>query len=225
MAGRADGAATTSGDNAPGLSDCQLVHRYGLLQSSHDIADQGPVRRGRALLPRDPRHWPEHAIVTEQPGHRHLAAGTHGRKPRNTIAGLSSSTLAIIAILNNLGNVMWEQGQLEEAIEFYRRAVEFRPDSPEVLMNFGVNLCDLGELEESVRVPPGVPRAGAGAADCHLNLGNTLARQGDLDGALACYEHAAPSSDPIIPRHAAIVPISGSTVATSSTDGRSTNGG
>ena len=76
-------------------------------------------------------------------------------------------------------------------------------------MNFGVNLCDLGELDESVKYLRESLGLAPGAADCHLNLGNTLARQGDLDAALFLLRRRSPSCDPITPRHVEIVRISG----------------
>ena len=94
------------------------------------------------------------------------------------------------AILNNLGNILWEQGRLDEAVRWFRPAVALRPDSAVALMNLGVTLSDLGAFDEalsfireSLRLLPDSPSS-------HVNLGNTLARQGNLDAALACYEHA-----------------------------------
>ena len=85
---------------------------------------------------------------------------------------------------------MWELHRRDEAIEWYRRAIELRPDLPQPMLNFGVALSDVGEFEEasrwireSLRLQPDLPGS-------HVSLGNLLMRQGDLDGANDCFEQA-----------------------------------
>ena len=85
---------------------------------------------------------------------------------------------------------MWDLHRRDEAIEWYRRAIELRPDLPQPMLNFGVALSDLGEFEEaaqwiheSIRLQPDLPGS-------HVSLGNLLLRQGDLDGANDCFEQA-----------------------------------
>jgi predicted TPR repeat methyltransferase len=50
---------------------------------------------------------------------------------------------------NNLGNVLQEQGNLEEAVIRYRRALELRPDYAMAHSNLALTLYNLGRIEEA----------------------------------------------------------------------------
>ena len=94
------------------------------------------------------------------------------------------------AVLNNLGNVSWEQGRLEQAAEWYRRAVDLRPDSPEALRNLGVTLSDLGDFDLAVAFLHKALQLQPASPDSYLGLGVTLARQAKWAEALDCYDQA-----------------------------------
>ena len=75
-------------------------------------------------------------------------------------------------------------------MECYRQAVKLRPDSPETLMNFGVNLGDLGEIDEAIGYVPRVTQTSARLGRLPCQHGKSSGRKMDLDGALDCYEQA-----------------------------------
>ena len=50
----------------------------------------------------------------------------------------------------NLGNELQELGQLERAVDNYRRALEINPGYAEAHSNLGNVLRDLGQLDEAV---------------------------------------------------------------------------
>ena len=100
----------------------------------------------------------------------------------------STDLLAIIA--NNLGNVLKEQGKLDNAVAQYHRALALKPDFAEAHNNLGNALKKQGKLNEAVAQ---YERALALKPDyvvARLNLGNTFREQGKLDNAAAHYRRA-----------------------------------
>ncbi len=93
-------------------------------------------------------------------------------------------------ILNNLGSLLREERQVEEAIVCHHRALRLRPDFPEAHSNLGNALRDYGRLDEAalcfeaaLRLRPGFPAA-------LVNYGNVLRTLGRTDEALDCYRRA-----------------------------------
>jgi protein O-mannosyl-transferase len=97
---------------------------------------------------------------------------------RDTIAKNPGSWLAY----NNLGLVHYHRGELEQALPYFRKAVELNPDHAEAQNNLGLVHYDRGELEralpyfqEAVRIKPDFAKA-------HYNLALALfglGRQGE----------------------------------------------
>lgn len=78
----------------------------------------------------------------------------------------------------NLGRLLHEAGDLDEAIQCYRQALERAPDDPVVHYNFALALEDAGDMSaarmhyhEAVEIDPDF-------ADAHFNLGRLLERIG-----------------------------------------------
>jgi protein O-GlcNAc transferase len=93
-------------------------------------------------------------------------------------------------ILNNLGSLLREERQVEEAIVCHHRALRLRPEFPEAHSNLGNALRDYGRLDEAavcfetaLRLRPAFPAA-------LVNYGNVLRTRGRIDEALACYRRA-----------------------------------
>ena len=92
--------------------------------------------------------------------------------------------------LNNLGNALQDQGQLDEAVACYRQALALRPDFSMAHYNLGATLRDQGRRDDAVAcfrqaltVRPDYPEA--------LNsLGAVLQDQGRLNEAIGCYKEA-----------------------------------
>ena len=49
-----------------------------------------------------------------------------------------------------MGNVLKDQGKLEEAIEAYKKALSLKPDYADAYNNMGNALKDQGKLEEAI---------------------------------------------------------------------------
>ena len=64
------------------------------------------------------------------------------KRPRLVAAGPNRTPT--MSKRTDLGNVLREQGQLDQAVVCYRRALELNPDSPATYYNFGTALSDQG---------------------------------------------------------------------------------
>ncbi len=82
------------------------------------------------------------------------------------------------AALTNLGNLVYRQGELEEARSLYERALERDPTQPEARYNLANLLEDLGEMDLAVAELRRVCAAAPEFADAHYNLGIMLAQIG-----------------------------------------------
>jgi tetratricopeptide (TPR) repeat protein len=98
----------------------------------------------------------------------------------------STSDVAQVA----MGDVRVAQGRLEEALQFYARAVRLDPDYPEGHNNLGSLLARTGRLEDAIehyqtalRLKPAYPEA-------ELNWGVALARLDRTEEALTHYARA-----------------------------------
>ncbi|TGG91860.1 MAG: tetratricopeptide repeat protein, partial [Aphanocapsa feldmannii 277cV] len=86
--------------------------------------------------------------------------------------------------------VFKQQGDLEDAIASYKKALFIKPNYPRTLYNLGTALQEQGDLEgaiasykKALSIKPNYP-------DALYNLGNALKGQGDLEGAIASYRKA-----------------------------------
>lgn len=105
---------------------------------------------------------------------------------RTTIARNPSCWMAY----NNLGIVLSQKGQVDDAIAHYRKTLEMQPDYSEADYNLGVALLQKGEIDEAINhcqravaVQPKDPEA-------QLALGNALLRKALIDEAIVHYQKA-----------------------------------
>ena len=82
------------------------------------------------------------------------------------------------AALTNLGNLVFRQGELDEARALYERALDHDPNQPEARYNLANLLEDLGEMDLAVAELRRVCAAAPEFADAHYNLGLLLAQLG-----------------------------------------------
>jgi tetratricopeptide (TPR) repeat protein len=90
----------------------------------------------------------------------------------------------------NLGNALWNKGDLAGAMACYRKAIACKPDLVEPHYNLGVTLNVQGDpagasaaFRKAIELKPDY-------AEAHNNLGIALKEQGNLVGAIAAYEKA-----------------------------------
>jgi tetratricopeptide (TPR) repeat protein len=90
----------------------------------------------------------------------------------------------------NRAQVFNERGDVKQAEQLYRRAIDENPKLAAAYNNLGLLLADINRLEQAqpllvkaIELEPNDPSA-------HTNLGLVFARQGDLDSAIASFRSA-----------------------------------
>ena len=119
---------------------------------------------------------------------------------RDTIAKNPDAWMA----RNNLGIVLQEQGQFDEAISQYRRALQVKPDYEKSHFNLAVALKTQGKLDEALHHFRRVLHARPHAPDLHVQLGSTLQAQGRLEQAIEHYRFALQVAPDYAPAHDAL---------------------
>ncbi|KPK24820.1 MAG: hypothetical protein AMJ61_13290 [Desulfobacterales bacterium SG8_35_2] len=89
-----------------------------------------------------------------------------------------------------MGNILKDQGKLDEAVKSYRRALSLKPDYAEAHYNLGNALRDQGKLNEAVNSYRQVLILKPDYAEACINLGNVFKDQGRLDEAVTSYRRA-----------------------------------
>jgi tetratricopeptide (TPR) repeat protein len=90
----------------------------------------------------------------------------------------------------NLGIVLSERGEAEQAIDHYRRAVALRPDYAEAHYNLGRLLVEQGELDDAITHYERAAAINPADAEAQNNLGVTFFGVGRADDAIAHYQKA-----------------------------------
>jgi tetratricopeptide (TPR) repeat protein len=90
----------------------------------------------------------------------------------------------------NVGMALVGQGNLEEGIGHYRRALQIDPESARTQNELGIALARQGKVSEAIESYQQALRLLPGFALPHYNLGNLLKGQGKLTEALRHYQEA-----------------------------------
>ena len=109
----------------------------------------------------------------------------------------------------NLGQLLYDEGRTDETIEHWRQAIRIKPSQPTIHKNLAILLSRQGKIDQAIehyrqalKYRPEDNDAHQGlknllarrqklhAAEALHNKGNTLAQQGKLDQAIACYIQA-----------------------------------
>jgi len=100
---------------------------------------------------------------------------------RNPAAGIAH---------NNLGYLLLERGQVDEAIAHFQKALVLQPNAADVHANLGAALLSQGRLDEAILHCRQALAIQPDSAQAHSNLGNALSQQGRLDEALVHLQKA-----------------------------------
>ncbi len=98
---------------------------------------------------------------------------------------------------NNLGVALQNRGEIDKAIECYRRAIAIRPDYSEGCNNLGNALQCAGRLSESIEWYRRAIAVRPEQVEAHYNLGNALQESGQPDAAIEAFQ----KSLQVNPRH------------------------
>ncbi|MGB7745811.1 MAG: tetratricopeptide repeat protein, partial [Verrucomicrobiia bacterium] len=91
---------------------------------------------------------------------------------------------------NNLGSVLLQRGEVDEAMVHYQKALEIKPDSAETHYNLGDVLLQQGKVDEAIAQYQKALEINPDYAETHYNLGNALLKKGRVDEAISQYQMA-----------------------------------
>ncbi|MEL7036725.1 MAG: tetratricopeptide repeat protein [Cyanobacteria bacterium J06592_8] len=91
---------------------------------------------------------------------------------------------------NNLGNALYDQGKLEEAIASYKKAIEINPECADAYNSLGLALRQQGQLEEAIASYKKAIEINPKYTYAYNNLGLALRQQGQLEEAIENYKKA-----------------------------------
>jgi tetratricopeptide (TPR) repeat protein len=91
---------------------------------------------------------------------------------------------------NNLGVVLADRAQVDEAIAHYRKALEINPNYAKAHYNLGTAFVGLGRFGEAMAQYRKALEINPNYAEAHYNLGTALVRLGRIDEAMAQYQKA-----------------------------------
>ncbi len=91
---------------------------------------------------------------------------------------------------NNLGDVMYDTGNIEEAIECYKKAIELNPKNTLAYYNIGNAMYNIGDKEQAIEHYKKVINLNPNDAIAHRNLGTAMYDIGDKEGAIEHYKKA-----------------------------------
>ncbi len=90
----------------------------------------------------------------------------------------------------NLGNVLRNRGELDEAIAQFRRSIEIDPGYQFGRYNLGAALLEKGDIPEAIPQLRAVLKVDPNHAKAYYTLANALSKQGDAEQAIAYYARA-----------------------------------
>jgi tetratricopeptide (TPR) repeat protein len=91
---------------------------------------------------------------------------------------------------NNLGNVLYQKGKVDEAIVHDQEALRIRPNSPEAHFNLGLAIGQKGRVDEAIVQFQEALKIKPNYAAAHYTLGNALRQSGRVDEAISHFQTA-----------------------------------
>jgi tetratricopeptide (TPR) repeat protein len=91
---------------------------------------------------------------------------------------------------NNLGGFLVEQGQSDEALAHFRRAVELQPGYAKAQYNLGAALRETGQVDEAIVHLQRAVDIDPHYVEAHNSLARALDQRGQVDGAMAHLERS-----------------------------------
>ena len=95
-----------------------------------------------------------------------------------------------VVALNNLANVMRQQGDAEQAVLHYRKALAMKPDYGNAALNLATSLRDLGDYDGAFDSAGYAAQLMPHSADPHINIGSFRQDLGQHREAVASFDQA-----------------------------------
>jgi tetratricopeptide (TPR) repeat protein/2-polyprenyl-3-methyl-5-hydroxy-6-metoxy-1,4-benzoquinol methylase len=152
----------------------------------------GPSERIAALLAAAQRYHQAGQLAEAERGYRKILAADRKHIGRADLLGI---------IANNLGNVLKQQGKLDDAAVQYRKALALNPEFAEAHNNLGNALKNQGKLEEAIAHYERAVTLKPDYAVAQYNLGNACKEQGKLHDAGVHYRQALAIDPNYAPAH------------------------
>ncbi|MGQ4807940.1 Photosystem I assembly protein Ycf3 [Candidatus Entotheonellaceae bacterium PAL068K] len=202
----------------------QLAQSY-LGNGSYHLAEQ-EVRKALDLAANEPHYYELLALIYQAQGRLHLAEEAYRMALKQTAVPpsvlVNYSTLLLLRerldeaivmaqrvlqnsdyeklalVYTNLGLAYFKKGDLPQALEQLRTALEYRPDLPEAHHNLGLVYGRLQEPEKAIREFYEAIRYRSTYVEAHASLGRVLLEVGRTDEARIAFERVvtlAPNSD------------------------------
>jgi Flp pilus assembly protein TadD len=90
----------------------------------------------------------------------------------------------------NLGNILIQEGRVDEGIAHYRKALQIQPDDAEINNNLGNALVQNGEIDDGIVHLQKALQVKPDDAEINNNFGNALLQKGEVDKAIVHYRKA-----------------------------------
>ena len=89
---------------------------------------------------------------------------------------------------NNLGNVLKDQGKLDEAINAYKNSISLKPNYIEAYLNFGITSINLGKIDDAIKSFKKITLIKPDYAEAFNKLGFAFQEQDKFDDAIEAYK-------------------------------------
>lgn len=163
-----------------------IAESLGLALKHHQAGD---FQRAKDLYCRILNAHPEHAESWHLLGVLAYQLGLH-EVARNFIGTAVTLDAANAIFYLSLGTVAVARGQLEEAVENYRRAVERQPDLAEAHYSLANALLSQGKRDLALHQYRRALECKPDYAEAYKNLGVLLKERGQVEEALRCFQQA-----------------------------------
>ena len=90
---------------------------------------------------------------------------------------------------NNFGDVLYNKGQTEQALDHFNQALQIKPEYADALNNKGRAFIKLGKIEEAVEILNKALRLNPNSTQALTNLGTALKKHGNLDQAIQQWQN------------------------------------
>jgi tetratricopeptide (TPR) repeat protein len=187
-----DGATLASAALAAGFDTWRMHSMLGMaiigeaVKEDRDYASAAAhFERAVELRPFDPVRRYELATALVMMGRIEQAR----RQLRDAVERRDQGSQAPPALVM-LGLAFASQGETDEAVRSYRRALELRPNQPAAHHNLGVALAAEGNLDDAIQHYAHALRLKPGQAQVHYSMGVAFSSKGDVDEAIRHYRRA-----------------------------------